>query len=68
MESNPESHVLQTLSAVEKSRRELLRKAARMLLGWNRPDEEIMEITGLSKKEIEGLRDSETDTDTASQE
>ena len=34
----------------------MLCNAARTLLDWNRPVEEIMEITGLSKKEIEDLR------------
>ena len=62
-----ETFSLQTLSAVETSRREMLCKAARTLLDWNRPVEEIMEITGLTEKEIEGLRDPAPDTDTASQ-
>lgn len=51
----PESFASQTLSAVEKSRIEMLRKAACTLLGWGRPIEEIMEITGLSREEIKGL-------------
>jgi len=53
-----ESVALQTLSAIEKSRLELLRKAACTLLDWHRPIEEIVEITGLPKNEIENLRDS----------
>ncbi|MDR2014476.1 MAG: hypothetical protein LBP99_02475 [Azoarcus sp.] len=62
LELNPELIASRTLSAVEKSRGELLRKAAGMLLGWNRPVEEIMEITGLSKTDIESLRDAKADT------
>jgi len=62
-----ESVALQALSAMEKSRFEMLCKAARTLLEWNRPVEEIAEITGLSKEDIEGLRNSKADTDETSQ-
>ncbi|MDR2926497.1 MAG: hypothetical protein LBU76_11230 [Azoarcus sp.] len=51
----PESLASQTLSAIEKSRLEMLREAASTLLGWKRPIEEIMAITGLSREDIEGL-------------
>ena len=55
MEQEPESLASQALSAIEKSRREMLCEAACKLLGWNLPVAEIMEITGLSQKDIEGL-------------
>jgi hypothetical protein len=57
----------QTLSAMEKSRFEMLCNAARTLLEWNRPVDEIEAITGLSQEEIEGLRGSKADTDTTGQ-
>ena len=57
---------LASQTAIEESRLEMLRKAARILLDWNRPIEEIVEITGLPKNEIEGLRDSGANTDTMS--
>ena len=58
MEQDSESLTTQALSAVESSRFEMLCGAARTLLDWGRPVEEIMEITGLSKTDIEGLRGS----------
>jgi hypothetical protein len=54
-EPNPESIASQALSAVEKSRHEMLNDAARTLLNWNLPIEVIMEITGLPKTDIESL-------------
>jgi hypothetical protein len=56
LELNPELLASQALSAVEKSRHEMLCDAARTLFDWNLPTEVIMEITGLSKTDIESLR------------
>jgi hypothetical protein len=58
-----ESVAMKTLSAMEKSRFEMLCNAARTLLEWNRPIDEIEAITGLSQEEIEGLRDSKANPD-----
>lgn len=52
----PQALSTTALESVEKSRREMLYKAACTLLEWNRPLEEIAEITGLSVEEIEALR------------
>lgn len=54
---SPQTFSVAALDAVEKSRREMLHKAARTLLEWNQPVEEIAGITGLSVEEIETLRD-----------
>ncbi|MCL2589785.1 MAG: hypothetical protein FWD67_02610 [Betaproteobacteria bacterium] len=62
MKQEPELLASQALSAVEKSRREMLHNAARTLLEWNLSVEVIMEITKLSKEEIEGLRGSMDET------
>ncbi|MCL1826052.1 MAG: hypothetical protein FWG52_01555 [Proteobacteria bacterium] len=51
-----ENLALQTLSDVEKSRLEMLCTAARTLLDWNLPIEVIIEITKLSKEDIENLK------------
>ncbi|MDR1424726.1 MAG: hypothetical protein LBI92_09030 [Azoarcus sp.] len=51
-----EKHAFQSLQTVESARHEMLCKAARTLLEWNRPLEEIVDITGLSREEIEALR------------
>ncbi|MDR1855387.1 MAG: hypothetical protein LBR05_10855 [Azoarcus sp.] len=44
------------LAAIEASRRQMLLDAARTLLEWKRPVEEVVEITGLSRKEVEAMR------------
>jgi hypothetical protein len=58
MESKPESKLFasQALSAVEKSRHEMLLEGARTLLEWKLPVDVIMEITKLSREDIEKLR------------
>ncbi|MCL2875559.1 MAG: hypothetical protein FWF12_04575 [Betaproteobacteria bacterium] len=61
MKQDPESLASQALSAVEDSRIEMLRGAARTLLRWDLSTEVIMEITGLSKENIDSLRGSKTD-------
>jgi hypothetical protein len=66
-ESNPNPFASQALSAVEESRREMLREGARTLLDWNLPVEAIMEITKLSKKDIEELRAPKAGAGAASQ-
>jgi len=58
MEPELENLASQALSAVEKSRLEMLSGAARTLLEWDLSTEVIMEITGLSKEDIESLRGS----------
>lgn len=63
MEHEPEFLASQALSAVESSRREMLYGAARTLLEWNLSVEVVMDITGLSKKDIESLRGAESNTD-----
>jgi hypothetical protein len=55
-EPTPELSASKTLSAVEKSRHEMLCNAACTLFDWNLPTEVIMEITGLPKADIESLR------------
>jgi hypothetical protein len=55
-EPNPEPISSRTLSAVEKSRHEMQCNAARTLLDWGLTAEVIMEITGLPKADVEGLR------------
>ena len=60
-----ESAPFHALHAIEESRFEMLRNAARALLEWNRPVEEIMAITGLSQSDVESLRGPQTDMDTA---
>lgn len=50
-----EKLAFESLEAVERARREMLCKAARTLLEWNRPLAEIVDITGLSREEIEAL-------------
>jgi len=57
-----ESVASQTLSSMEKSRFEMLCNAARTLLEWGRPIDEIEAITGLPKNEIENLRASKAGT------
>jgi len=51
-----EKPVFESQEAIERARREMLCKAARTLLEWNRPLEEIVDITGLLQGEIEALR------------